>query len=367
MANRLSSRQKWHLATSLAVIYSLTVLYTVLPGPVRDLHGVVKVLPFAAPFCLTTWLLFFFWLSASDWIQERLFRYFGENFLLEFSFPAQLAALGASLVLALAFNFALHTLVSFAMDIVFWCSPPQHNPPPRKSSEVWEFVARANNAFSVMIMLAAFYLIAAIRASQRMQEIRLRSERLEKESIQAQFVALKNQVNPHFLFNSLSILSSVVHVDAELSEKFIAQLSKSYRYILEQKDNELVSLKTELEFAESYTFLLKIRFGDKFDVRIDVPEDGRQAFRIAPLTLQLLIENAVKHNSMSAREPLEVTIRLEDRTLVVENSLRPRLQPETSTGIGLRNITERYRLLTDRDVRYGEKDGLFVVQIPLIV
>lgn len=190
---------------------------------------------------------------------------------------------------------------------------------------------------------------------------------LKELNMQQQMDVLKQQVNPHFLFNSLSILSSVVHVDANLSEKFIAQLSKSYRYILEQKDNDLVSLKTEIEFIQSYAFLLGIRFREKFEVQIDVPEATQQRYKIAPLTLQLLVENAVKHTRMSSKEPLSVHIYTQDETLIVENGLKPRLQPEVSTGVGLKNITARYSLLTERPVWYGPEQDAFVVKIPLLV
>jgi two-component system LytT family sensor kinase len=179
---------------------------------------------------------------------------------------------------------------------------------------------------------------------------------------------LKNQVSPHFLFNSLSILSSLVHVDATLSEKFIDQLSKAYRYILEQKDNETVSLKTELDFLNSYAFLLKIRFEKKFDVKISVTDQEREKYHIAPLTLQLLIENCVKHNRMSETEPLIVTILTSDNYLVVSNPVRPRTASEriTSTGIGLSNIKNRYQLITKSPVEIEQGDGLFRVKIPLI-
>ncbi len=367
MANSLTSRQRWQLSLTLAFIYSMTVLYAIVPDPIRSWEGLLRLSNFAIPLCLISFGLFVIWLRVADWIQQKIFQYFGENYLLEFKFPAQLIALLASLVLAVVFNWTLHKCIGLVMDLRFWLFPLQHAPPPKRSQEIWGYVSRANNGFSIMIMLAAFYLTAAIRATQRVQEMQLRSERLEKENVQAQFAALKNQVNPHFLFNSLSILSSVVHVDANLSEKFIAQLSKSYRYILEQKDNDLVSLKTEIEFIQSYAFLLGIRFREKFEVQIDVPETSQQRYKIAPLTLQLLVENAVKHTRMSSKEPLSVQIYTEDETLIVENGLKPRLQPEVSTGVGLKNITARYSLLTERPVWYGPEQDAFVVKIPLLV
>jgi tetratricopeptide (TPR) repeat protein len=201
------------------------------------------------------------------------------------------------------------------------------------------------------------------RRSHRMQA---RSEALEKQQLINEIDLLKTQVNPHFLFNSLSILSSLVHVNADLSEQFIEQLARSYRYILEQKDQTLVSLRTELEFIRSYAFLLKIRFDNKFDLHLDLQDDVLDKYKIAPLTLQLLIENAVKHNRMSANEPLVVEVKIEGDYLLVKNPLRARPQREASTGTGLNNIINRYALLTDRPVKAGECEDDFLVRVPLI-
>ena len=191
---------------------------------------------------------------------------------------------------------------------------------------------------------------------------------LRRENALAQFEALKNQVSPHFLFNSLSILSSLVHIDANLSEKFIDQLAKAYRYILEQKDNDTVSLKTELDFLDSYTFLLKIRFENKFDVNISITDQEAEKYHITPLTLQLLIENCIKHNRMSQKEPLIVTILIKGDYLIVINPVRPRSELERikSTGIGLANIKNRYQLLTKTPVQIAQDEELFTVKIPLL-
>jgi hypothetical protein len=237
-------------------------------------------------------------------------------------------------------------------------------PPPR----LWIAVGRANYALTFVISISIFYLILNRKSHFRMRQMEIQAEQLKKENALAQFNALKNQISPHFLFNSLSILSSLVHVDANLSEKFIDQLSKAYRYILEQQDNDTVYLKTELEFIESYAFLLKIRFENKFDVKIFITEQEAEKYRVAPLTLQLLIENCVKHNRMSEKEPLTVTILRKDDYLVVRNPIRPRSEIEriTSTGIGLANIKNRYQLLTKSPVQIDRDEELFTVKIPLI-
>jgi hypothetical protein len=240
---------------------------------------------------------------------------------------------------------------------------PGTGPPP-----LWAALGRANYALTLVTSISIFYLILNRKSHYRMRFMEIQAQQLMKENALAQFEALKNQVSPHFLFNSLSILSSLVHVDANLSEKFIDRLSKAYRYILEQKDNDTVYLKTELDFLESYAFLLKIRFENKFDVKTLVTEQDAEKYSIAPLTLQLLIENCVKHNRMSEKEPLIVTISIEDNYLVVVNPIRPRsgLEIITSTGIGLTNIKSRYQLLTKSPVQIDHDEKLFTAKIPLI-
>jgi len=218
-----------------------------------------------------------------------------------------------------------------------------------------------------LLLLALVFLSRMLRFQRNSQLFQLKSEQLEKQQLVNEISLLKTQVNPHFLFNSLSILSSLVRIDPDLSEKFIDQLSRSYRYILEQKDQSLVTLRTELGFIESYSFLLKIRFENKFMVDIHIPENILDKYKIAPMTLQLLIENAVKHNRMSVREPLIVTISVEDnRMLIVKNKLQPRSTPSLSTGLGLQNIINRYALLTDRPVWAGESEEHFIIKVPLL-
>ena len=218
-----------------------------------------------------------------------------------------------------------------------------------------------------LLLLALFLLSRMLRFQRNSQLFQLKSEQLEKQQLVNEISILKTQVNPHFLFNSLSILSSLVRVDPDLSERFIDQLSRSYRYILEQKDQTLVTLRTELLFIESYSFLLKIRFENKFKVDIQLPDHILDKYKIAPLTLQLLIENAVKHNRMSVSEPLIITVSFEEpEMLIIKNKLQPRSTPSVSTGIGLQNIMNRYTLLTNRSVWAGEANDHFVVKIPLI-
>ena len=375
LSYRLPTRQKWQLALSVFVIYWPIRLYVNVQHPTLEFW--LRTTPFFVMEILVTVAFFYVWISVIDWLQQRTFARFGNDFLVEFKLPAQLTTLLIASAMAVVFNQGFHSLqrtLDTFLEKQFtiyqreplWGRTSGTRPSPEQRRANREQRGRINNGLTVMAMLSAFYLAASRRAYRRLEDVQVRAERLEKENVQAQFAALKSQVNPHFLFNSLSILSSLVHSDAELSEKFIDQLSRAYRYILEQKDNERVLLKTELEFIQAYRFLLNIRFENKFDVVINVPEADQNRYSIAPLTLQLLVENAVKHNRMSAKEPLRVHIELEGDCLVVCNNRQLRPQSEISTGVGLQNIINRYILLTDRPVSISENDGNFVVKVPLL-
>jgi PAS domain S-box-containing protein len=190
--------------------------------------------------------------------------------------------------------------------------------------------------------------------------------KLQKENLQSQFEMLKQQVNPHFLFNSLNVLSSLIKIDADTAEKFTGQLAVVYRYVLENKEKELVPVQTELDFLSAYIFLLDIRFTDKLKVNIDLPEDKRE-YLILPLAMQLLIENAIKHNAFSKKSPLVIDIFVDEKNyLNIVNNLQERDSHFASTGVGLKNIESRYSLLTDLKPAFIKKDKSFIAKIPLL-
>ena len=187
---------------------------------------------------------------------------------------------------------------------------------------------------------------------------------LEKESALSQYESLKNQVNPHFLFNSLNALTHLVYEDQDKAAKFIKQLSEVYRYVLDSREKEVVSLEEELKFLEAYLFLQQIRFGDK--LRINVKFNEVKSF-IAPLALQMLIENAIKHNVISEEEPLSIRLYMERSFLVVENDLHKKnILPDSSGGLGLQNIKRRYEFLSKEKVVVDEGEGKFVVKLPML-
>lgn len=191
--------------------------------------------------------------------------------------------------------------------------------------------------------------------------------KLQKENLQSQFEVLKQQVNPHFLFNSLNVLTSLIKIDPLTAEKFTVQLSKVYRYVLENKERDLVSLGTEMNFLKAYIYLLEIRFQDKVTINISIDEGDVELF-VVPLALQLLIENAIKHNTFSKKKPLTIELFIDqEQMLHVENNLQNRETQMLSTGVGLANISKRYALLSERQPVFEIRGERFIAKIPLIM
>jgi two-component sensor histidine kinase len=191
------------------------------------------------------------------------------------------------------------------------------------------------------------------------------TEKLKRESLNAELNALKTQVNPHFLFNNLNTLSSIIPENPDMAVEFVQQLSKVYRHILEVQDEQSIPLKDELDVLRAYAFLLQTRFGDNLDITIDVPEEKLKK-KIVPLSLQMLMENAIKHNIVSSDKPLKVNVFAENGNLVVRNNLQKKNQVNSSTGIGLDNIRNRCKLLGNGEVAVTESGTSFTVSIPLI-
>ncbi|MBN1337921.1 MAG: histidine kinase [Bacteroidales bacterium] len=212
-----------------------------------------------------------------------------------------------------------------------------------------------------MIIGSILFSISFFRA---WRESAVVAERLKRQSLALQYEALKNQVNPHFLFNSLNTLSSLVYKDPAQAEKFIKQLSEVYRYVLEHKDKELIALKTELEFVTRYVYLQKIRHGSSLDVETDISPAAGEA--VIPMSVQILVENAIKHNVIAMDEPLSVTIYRENGFVVVRNNLNRKSIVTGGNRIGLANLKERYDYLSDKKFTVEEHGKDFTVKVPLL-
>ncbi|MDJ1469831.1 sensor histidine kinase [Xanthocytophaga flava] len=191
------------------------------------------------------------------------------------------------------------------------------------------------------------------------------AETLQRSNLQTQFDSLKSQINPHFLFNSLNSLSSLIREQPEQAEKFLDEMSNVYRYLLRNNEQELVSLQTELQFVESYFHLLKTRYGESIQLKLE-NLNGYEQYLLPPLTLQILLENAVKHNSILKEQPLVIQIYVEKGYLVVQNNVQKKNLKVASNKVGLHNIITKYQLLKQPDVKITESKNIFEVMIPLI-
>ena len=190
-------------------------------------------------------------------------------------------------------------------------------------------------------------------------------EKFKKENVQVQFEMLRTQVNPHFLFNSFNTLSSLIYEDRDKASEFIREMSDVYRYTLEHRQVEKVPLKNEMELIRAYIRMLEIRFASNVSFAIEI-EDKEYTREIAPMTLQLLIENCLKHNVVSARKPLAVSISVNDDYLVVSNPKQAKRVVGYSSKLGLKNIQSRYQMLSPKPVIIEDGESTFVVKIPLI-
>jgi two-component system LytT family sensor kinase len=194
----------------------------------------------------------------------------------------------------------------------------------------------------------------------------IETEAIKSRQLRTELDMLKNQVSPHFLFNSLNTLVALIHEDADQAARFTKDLSHVYRYILQHKEKEVVDLGTELDFTQAYINLMKVRFAESLRINVDVAPEHRHLL-IAPLTLQLLLENALKHNVASTAKPLQVDIHVEHgRTLVVRNSLHRKQGTVEGTGTGINNVKQRYAYLSEREVDVIETREHFLVALPLM-
>jgi signal transduction histidine kinase len=234
----------------------------------------------------------------------------------------------------------------------------------RDMSEFWPHLFKnelsfGNNSFFLWLMfftIAFFYILwqKSVKLEQALRE----------ENLKYKYRNLKSQVNPHFLFNSLNTLSELVYDDAKKADNYIQKLSSIYRYVLENEETDLISLKEELKFIQQYFNLQKVRDNDKIFLEIDVQRE--EEFKIIPVSLQLLVENALKHNSMSRDKPMIVKIANNDDYVIVTNTIQRKNILENSTQMGLLNLKERVSLIMGRELIVNEDTDQFVVKLPII-
>ncbi|KFF14286.1 histidine kinase [Chryseobacterium soli] len=265
-----------------------------------------------------------------------------------------------SIISILVANFILVYLCNYINFVIF-----------QKAATPAEFFSGKYNFMNWFMVNIALLISAFLHAKGFMEELKKTSkkevveQKLIATSANAQFESLKNQLDPHFLFNSLNVLSSLIDENPKQAQKFTASMSKIYRYVLEQKDKELVTVEDEIEFAKTYCDLLKTRFEDSVDFIFEVNKEDYRRY-VVPLSLQLLLENCIKHNFATSSKPLIIKIFSENDILCIENNLQEREQMKESAGIGLANIVQRYSLLTKRNVFIERSEDYFKVKLPVL-
>lgn len=298
---------------------------------------------------IISWIIGFIGWTGNTWIFRKLAEYYPDyhqntkRILLSFFFITSYT----NFVVVIANVSMAYTLYS-----------------PEKIMTLAHFVLCFVIASEITFVITVIY--ESVRFYGKWKETAIEAETLKKESVRAQLEGLKNQISPHFLFNSLNTLASIIPEDSDLSVQFVEKLSQVYRYVLQYGEKEKVTLQEELEFIEAYLFLQQIRFGNNihFDVKLSIEEKQQN---LLPLSLQLLVENAIKHNIVTTKKPLTISLELENKEmLVVKNNLQEKNVYEKSTGVGLKNIQDRYLLIANKSVSIEKGSTEFTVKIPLI-
>lgn len=221
-------------------------------------------------------------------------------------------------------------------------------------------------AFTVMAVLI-FTLIYEILFLSKERELDTKIvEELDRERMQAELDVLHNELDPHFIFNSLNTLNHLILTDQQKAHLFNSKLAEVYKYVLLNKNKELVSLFKELEFTEGYIFLLQVRYDNKLSFEYDAKEPMARRVMMPPCALQTVVENAIKHNEFTAENPLKIKLTLNGEYLKVSNNKRPKPYLVESTNIGLRNLSSRYRLICNKNIIIENKESSFLVKLPLI-
>ncbi|GAB4492604.1 MAG: hypothetical protein OHK0019_14830 [Saprospiraceae bacterium] len=366
MIRRISTRNKLLLAFGLNAFFYSVILYVNLNGENRKLSVIFgDMLAIVISEYVVGALIIFGWLFLAEWIHEHFERWFGEKVISEGGLLPNMAAFVTFAAANLLINRS-------ALFFIYWLQTKILDKADTSILEQTEYARMAirfNYVNYVIMSLFVYYLLTHRRIMQRVGEATIRAEKAQKEHIESQYSLLRSRVNPHFLFNSLSTLSSLVQVDGDKSEKFIDRLSKAYRYMLENRDQQTVPLREELEFLKSYAFLLETRYGNKLRIETDIPEEVAGQMQVVPLTLQVLIARALRTNKISSQSPLVVNIRTAQNELLITNNRQPRHEPDHSIGECEWGVFESCYLMLSPDgirVRDVADDKNWTVHVPLV-
>jgi two-component system, LytTR family, sensor kinase len=296
--------------------------------------------------------LWSFLVVITQWTGAVLINYFLDRKIKWIDKPVLRSILG--IVFLAIYSVTAFMLVKYLMFFIKYRTMPE---------DAWAFAA-TSSLFTMLISFNMSLIFTAIGFFKAWKRELINAGKLKAEMMAYKYESLRNQLNPHFLFNSFNVLSDLVYADQAMAVKFIQQMSDLFRYVLDSRDKELVPLAEELEFMRSFTYLLKTRFEDKLNIVIDLQAEPGEY--IVPMTLQLLVENAVKHNEVSEAFPLKISIRKNEGYLEVENSLRIKHVGEDSKSTGLKNIEQQFSFFTDRLIEINNSDGKFQVRVPIL-
>jgi two-component system LytT family sensor kinase len=264
-----------------------------------------------------------------------------------------------SVLIAMSIHLGYSTLVIFSVNWFWFIVILKAN---------WEGFWQNNRGtiiseYIVFVVIAAImYAISFFKAWQ--EELR-QKEKVKREALSLRYKVLQDQINPHFLFNSLNVLGSLIDIDVDKAKQFTRELSTFYRKVLQLKDLDIITLKEEIDFVEKYIYLQQIRFGEA--LQVDIIANDKVTGRVIPLSLQALVENAIKHNEMSIASPLKIVIAVSDEyELVVENNLQPKKLTDSTSGTGLQNLAGRYEYLTGKKMNVTRNAHYYRITMPLI-
>jgi sensor histidine kinase YesM len=306
-------------------------------------------------------VLFFFFFVSFFFITWLTAEQMGKYLLRQYAFPSltsqltwlSLAYMFYGVIVVMVFS-ALYTIFDQTLfSIVHY----------EYVGDFFDFDANLGMYFTYLIVI---FFMGSRYYFNHYKEAQLRSEQLQKENMRVKFEMLKNQIDPHFFFNSLSVLTSLVYVDADRSAEYITKLSKLYRYILDVRNEVLISMDREMEVLYNYIYLIQIRYQEGVNIQINRNLDSLSDVFIPPGSLQLLFENALKHNSYSKDSPLTISLEVSGNCLVVKNNIQPNELIASSSGIGLDNIRLRYELIGANKLTINHNAHEFEVCLPLI-
>ncbi len=306
--------------------------------------------PKSLVYYLSAFFLFMVIWEASDWLIRRHQQQSGTIY-----FKDSIRILGINLVIAIPFITVTYYIINFHLYEL--CNILPEERPLRFRVDFFRallltFAVGTSNLFYFSL--------------NQKKHIEEKMQALQKELIASQYASLKSQISPHFLFNSLNILTSLMYEDRDLASDFVTRLASCYRYILDNREEDIVPLEKELHFLESFIFMMNVRHEGALHISNHVTTNPKELF-IPTLSLQMLIENALKHNYYSKEKPLEISIfSIGNENIIVQNTLRKRTSEETSTRLGLKNIQKRYAFYTNTKVIIKEENNFFKVNMPLL-